>query len=61
MITGANSGIGKCIALEIAKRGGKVHLVCRNKRTGEEAQQEIKEASKNQVVNFWLHFIQFWL
>ena len=26
---GANSGIGKETALEIAKRGGTVHLVCR--------------------------------
>lgn len=50
MITGANSGIGKCIALEIAKRGGKVHLICRNRETGQEAQQEIKEVSKNEVI-----------
>ena len=29
MITGANSGIGKDAATEIARRGGTVHLVCR--------------------------------
>jgi len=55
MITGANSGIGKCIALEIAKRGGKVHLICRNKKSGQEAQQEIKEASRNE--NVFVHFL----
>ena len=29
MITGANSGIGKQTALEIARRGGTIHMVCR--------------------------------
>ncbi|KAI1885440.1 hypothetical protein AGOR_G00220210 [Albula goreensis] len=37
MITGANSGIGKATAFEIAKRGGTVHLVCRNKDRAEAA------------------------
>ena len=41
MITGGNSGIGKCIALDIAKRGGTVHLVCRNAKSAEEAKNEI--------------------
>ena len=50
MITGANSGIGKCIAMDIAKRGGKVHLVCRNSKTAEEAKEDIVKASgKNEV------------
>jgi dehydrogenase/reductase SDR family protein 12 len=49
MITGGNSGIGKCIALDIAKRGGTVHLVCRNKKSAQEAQTEIKKASGNNV------------
>lgn len=51
MITGANSGIGKCIALEIAKRGGTVHLVCRNPTTAEQAKTEIIEASKNENIH----------
>lgn len=50
MITGANSGIGKQAALEIAKRGGTVHLVCRNPKYAEEAEKEIKEASGNDKV-----------
>lgn len=49
MITGGNSGIGKSIALDIAKRGGIVHLVCRNAKSAEEAQQEIQKDSGNSV------------
>ncbi|TRZ02752.1 hypothetical protein DNTS_005431, partial [Danionella cerebrum] len=51
IITGANSGIGKATACEIAKRGGTVHLVCRNKDRAEEARQEIVEQSKNEINN----------
>ena len=45
MITGANSGIGKQAAIEIAKRGGIIHMVCRNPSYAEAAQKEIKEAA----------------
>ncbi|XP_072542759.1 dehydrogenase/reductase SDR family member 12 [Salminus brasiliensis] len=51
VITGANSGIGKATANEIAKRGGTVHLVCRNKSRAEEARKEIVEQSKNENVH----------
>uniref|UniRef100_A0A4W5JDI3 Dehydrogenase/reductase (SDR family) member 12 n=1 Tax=Hucho hucho TaxID=62062 RepID=A0A4W5JDI3_9TELE len=51
VITGANSGIGKATAHEIAKRGGIVHLVCRNKERADEAKEEIVEHSKNQNVH----------
>ena len=37
LITGCNSGIGKQTALEISKRGGTVHMVCRNPDTSGEA------------------------
>ncbi|KAG8585132.1 hypothetical protein GDO81_004899 [Engystomops pustulosus] len=47
MITGANSGIGKAAALAIAKKGGTIHLVCRNKERAEEAQKEIISSSGN--------------
>ena len=49
MITGANSGVGKSVALAIAKRGGTVHMVCRNRMRGEAAMAEIMAASGNQV------------
>ncbi|XP_064800415.1 dehydrogenase/reductase SDR family member 12-like [Oncorhynchus masou masou] len=51
VITGANSGIGKATAHEIAKRGGIVHLVCRNKERAQEAKEELVEQSKNQNVH----------
>ncbi|XP_023335601.1 dehydrogenase/reductase SDR family member 12 [Eurytemora carolleeae] len=55
MITGANSGIGKETALEIAKRGGTVHLVCRNPQYGEAAKAEIMEATGSSNVH--LHIL----
>ncbi|KAI5616370.1 dehydrogenase/reductase SDR family member 12 [Silurus asotus] len=51
VITGANSGIGKATALEIAKRGGTVHMVCRNKERADEAKKQIVEQSKNENVH----------
>lgn len=54
MITGANSGIGKTVAIEIAKRGGTVHLVCRNKERGEEACEDIKKQTNNDKVQLHL-------
>ncbi|KAK5889958.1 hypothetical protein CesoFtcFv8_013532 [Champsocephalus esox] len=51
MITGANSGIGKATAQEIASRGGTIHMVCRNEGRAEAAKEEIVERSKNQNVH----------
>lgn len=51
MITGANSGIGKATAQEIASRGGTVHMVCRNKGRADAAKEEIVEKSKSQDVH----------
>ncbi|XP_067419171.1 dehydrogenase/reductase SDR family member 12 isoform X2 [Emydura macquarii macquarii] len=51
MITGANSGIGKATATEVAKRGGTLHLVCRNKERAEEAKREIVTETGNQINN----------
>ncbi|XP_028342028.1 dehydrogenase/reductase SDR family member 12-like, partial [Physeter macrocephalus] len=49
MVTGGNSGIGKATAFEIAKRGGTVHLVCRDQTRAEGARGEIIRESGNQV------------
>ena len=38
-------------AIEIAKRGGIVHLVCRNPDSAEEAKKEIVELTSNQNVH----------
>lgn len=42
-------------AMQIAKRQGTVHLVCRNKIAGQKALEEIKEATKNDNVH--LHIV----
>ncbi|XP_014445547.1 dehydrogenase/reductase SDR family member 12 [Tupaia chinensis] len=55
LITGGNSGIGKVTATEIAKRGGTVHLVCRDPGRAEGAKGEIIRESGNQ--NIFLHIV----
>ncbi|XP_052432977.1 dehydrogenase/reductase SDR family member 12 [Carassius gibelio] len=50
MITGANSGIGKATAMAIAKKGGIIHMVCRNKDKAEEARAEIVKESGNKEI-----------
>uniref|UniRef100_A0A8C2WWC6 Si:ch211-165b10.3 n=1 Tax=Cyclopterus lumpus TaxID=8103 RepID=A0A8C2WWC6_CYCLU len=51
MITGANSGIGRATAMAIAKKGGTVHMVCRNKGKAEEARSDIVSESGNTEVH----------
>ncbi|XP_003459273.1 dehydrogenase/reductase SDR family member 13 [Oreochromis niloticus] len=51
IVTGSNTGIGKSTALELAKRGARVILACRNKERGEAAAYDIRrESGNNQVV-----------
>lgn len=50
VITGGNTGIGKETALELACRGGRVIIACRDTRKGNAAVQEIREASGNEQV-----------
>uniref|UniRef100_A0A3Q2Z8C4 Dehydrogenase/reductase SDR family member 12-like n=1 Tax=Hippocampus comes TaxID=109280 RepID=A0A3Q2Z8C4_HIPCM len=55
MVTGANSGIGKATAMAIAKKGGRVHMVCRNKDKAEEAKGDIIHESGNTEV--YVHIV----
>ncbi|XP_008332143.1 dehydrogenase/reductase SDR family member 12-like [Cynoglossus semilaevis] len=50
MVTGANSGIGRATAMVIAKKGGTVHMVCRDKDKAEQARVDIVNDSGNTEV-----------
>lgn len=54
MVTGGNRGLGKETSTSLAKLGATVVLVCRDKARGEEAQNEIREASNNNSVELLL-------
>jgi NAD(P)-dependent dehydrogenase (short-subunit alcohol dehydrogenase family) len=45
LLTGANAGIGKQTALELAKRGAHVVMACRSAERGETARSEIEAAA----------------
>lgn len=48
LVTGANSGLGKAVAVELARRGGRVIMVCRSGIP--EAGEEVKRLSGNSRV-----------
>ena len=54
LITGANSGIGKVMALEIAKKDANVVMVCRSREKGEAARNDIIRESSNESVELML-------
>lgn len=52
IITGCNTGIGKEIALDLAQRGARVYMACRNYEKCEQARLEIISSTGNpQVFN----------
>ena len=54
LITGANSGIGKTSAIQIAEKGYRVIIACRNRARGEVALQEIKEKSGSDSIELMI-------
>ena len=54
IITGANTGIGKETAIDLAKRNAKVIIACRSVEKGEQAERDIRSLSKNENVHFKL-------
>ncbi|XP_066551819.1 dehydrogenase/reductase SDR family member 13 isoform X2 [Amia ocellicauda] len=52
IITGGNTGIGKATALELARRGARVILACRNKQRAEAAVHDIRRDSGSSAVVF---------
>jgi retinol dehydrogenase 12 len=54
LVTGANAGIGRVTALELARQGAQVVMVCRSQERGEAAQAAIKQAAGNESVDLIL-------
>ncbi|KAM6075941.1 retinol dehydrogenase 13-like [Chlamydotis macqueenii] len=50
IVTGANSGIGKCVALDLARRNARTILACRSRERGQAAVEEIRAATGNPAV-----------
>ncbi|GLE01762.1 hypothetical protein PINS_up010600 [Pythium insidiosum] len=48
IVTGANSGIGFAISLELVRKGATVVLACRSLERGQQALQQIQETIKNE-------------
>ncbi|XP_027488264.1 retinol dehydrogenase 12-like [Corapipo altera] len=50
IVTGANSGIGKCVAMDLARRNARTILACRSRERGQAAVEEIRAATGNPAV-----------
>jgi len=54
MITGANTGIGKATAIQIAQQGHHVIMACRNPQKGEAALHEVRTKAKSDAVELMI-------
>ena len=54
LVTGANRGIGRATAEELARQGAIVLMACRNRELGERAKAEIIAASGNRQVELFI-------
>lgn len=54
LVTGANSGIGKATAAELAEMGATVVMVCRDREKGESVLSEIKKESGNDSIELMI-------
>lgn len=54
LVTGANSGIGRSAALQLAALGAEVWLLCRNQQRGEQALDDLLLATENDKLRLHL-------
>ena len=52
IITGCNTGIGKEVAIDLARRQATIYMACRDEKKAEKARQEIIRLSSNNQVFF---------
>ena len=54
LITGANAGIGKATAIELAKKNAEIWMLCRNEEKAQKSKEEIIQQSQNKNINILL-------
>lgn len=52
LVTGGNTGIGYATALDLASRGGRVHIACRSPEKGQAAAASIAAATSRDLVSY---------